>query len=108
MEDREERAIAALVTRFKSIISLAAEPPEDGATLEVAGAQSFQMEVETNAMIQAVEDLLQLTRELKEMWLFGALREIGEGEGEDAMDADSKKVGEMVEELLKKSTENGS
>lgn len=42
------------------------------------------------------------------MWLFGALREIGEGEGEDAMDADSKKVGEMVEELLKKSTENGS
>lgn len=51
--DREERAIAALVTRFKSIISLAAEPPEDGATLEVAGAQSFQMEVETNAMVSS-------------------------------------------------------
>jgi len=106
--DREERAIAALLTRFKNLISLAAEPAEDGATLEVAAAQSFQMEVETNAMVQAVEDLLRLTRELKEMWLFGPLREIGEGEGEGSMDEDSKKVGEMVRELLKESGSGSS
>jgi hypothetical protein len=44
-----------------------------------------------------------LTRELKEMWLFGPLRGIGEGEGEGKMDEDSKVVGEMVEKLIKKS-----
>ncbi|KAH8805616.1 mediator complex, subunit Med22 [Xylogone sp. PMI_703] len=101
--DREERAIAELLTRFKNLISLVAEPAQDGATLEVAASQSFQMEVETNALVQASEDLLRLTRELKEMWLFGPLREIGEGEGEGSMEEDSKKVGEMVNELLKRS-----
>jgi hypothetical protein len=46
-----------------------------------------------------------LTRELKEMWLFGPLRGIGEGEGEGKMDDDSKKVGEMVDTLLKRNSE---
>jgi Surfeit locus protein 5 subunit 22 of Mediator complex len=54
--------------------------------------------------VRAAEDLLQLTRELKEMWLFGPLRGIGEGEGEGKMGEDSKKVGEMVEALLKRSS----
>ena len=52
--------------------------------------------------VRAAEDLLQLTRELKEMWLFGPLRDIGEGEGEGKMDDDAKKVGELVEALLKR------
>jgi hypothetical protein len=43
-----------------------------------------------------------LTRELKEMWLFGPLRGIGEGEGEGKMDEDSKQVGAIVDTILKK------
>lgn len=46
-----------------------------------------------------------MTRELKEMWLFGPLRGIKEGEGEGKMDEDSVRVGEMVEALLKKTSE---
>ncbi len=45
-----------------------------------------------------------MTRELKEMWLFGPLRGIGEGEGEGSMDENSKKVGEMIEALLKRNS----
>ena len=52
--------------------------------------------------VRAAEDLLQLTRELKEMWLFGPLRSIGEGEGEGKMDEDAKKVGELIEALMKR------
>ncbi|TAQ87710.1 hypothetical protein B7494_g3956 [Chlorociboria aeruginascens] len=100
--DREERAIAALLTRFKNLVDLAAAPPDDGATKEVAAAQAFQMEVESGALVRAAEDLLQLTRELKEMWLFGPLRGIGDGEGEGSMTEDSKKVGELVNSLLQK------
>lgn len=59
----------------------------------------------TGKQIRSTEDLLQLTRELKELWLFGTLRGIGDGVGEGSMDDDSKKVGEMVEALLKKQAE---
>lgn len=39
------------------------------------------------------------------MWLFGPLRGIGEGEDEGDMEEDSKRVGEMVDNLLKKNAE---
>jgi hypothetical protein len=48
-----------------------------------------------------------LTRELKELWLGGPLRKIGEGEGEGKIDVDSKRVGELVESILSKSSELG-
>jgi len=104
--DRQNRSVAALLTRFKNIISLAALPAGDGFTKEVAAAEAFQMEVETNALISAAEDLLQLTRELKELWIFGPLRGIGEGEGEEKMDEDSTKVAGLIEELLKRKRED--
>jgi len=102
--DREQRAVATLLTQFKALVSLAATPANEGATKEVAATDAFRMEVESSALVRAAEDLLQLTRELKEMWLFGPLRGIGEGEGEGGMDEDSKKVGEMVEALLQRSS----
>jgi hypothetical protein len=49
--DREERAVAALLTRFRNLVSLAAQPVDDGATKEVAAAQAFQMEVESSALV---------------------------------------------------------
>jgi len=102
--DREQRAVATLLTQFKALVSLAATHTKEGATKEVAATEAFRMEVESAALVRAAEDLLQLTRELKEMWLFGPLRGIGEGEGEGKMDEDSQKVREMVEALFKKSS----
>lgn len=55
--------------------------------------------------MRASEDLLQLTRELKELWLFGPLRDIKEGEGEGKMDEQSTEVGLMVEKLLKRTAQ---
>jgi len=100
--DREQKAVADLLTRFKNIVSLAAVPEgPEGESLEVAAVQSVQMEVETAAMISAAEDLLKLTREMKELWLFGPLRELGEGEEEGQMAEDAKKVGEKLDALFK-------
>lgn len=113
--------MAALLTRYNNLVSLAAAPPADGATKEVAAANAFRMEVESNALVcpisssssasvnsatqvQAAEDLLQLTRELKELWLAGPLRKIGEGENDDKMAEDSKKVRDMVEDILNKAS----
>jgi len=97
--DREQGLIDSLLVRFKNIVELA-PMPEGEVTKEVAAAQAFQMEVETTALIHAAEDLLRLTRELKEMWLFGPLRGLGEGEEDGKMGEDVRKVGEMVETLL--------
>ncbi|CZS93493.1 uncharacterized protein RAG0_03776 [Rhynchosporium agropyri] len=106
--DREERAVAALLTRFKALVTLAAEPTPDGATKEASAAHGLQMEVESSALVRATEDLLQLTRELKELWLFGPLRNIKEGEGEGQMDEDSQRVGELLEAVLKRATDRPS
>ncbi|KAL3425010.1 hypothetical protein PVAG01_04291 [Phlyctema vagabunda] len=100
--DREERLVADLLTRFKNLVSLATAPVEAGATKEVAASQTQQMEVESAALVRAAENLLVLTRELKEMWLAGPLRGLGEGEGEGTIDDDAKQVGQMVEKLLEK------
>lgn len=51
LSDREERAVAALLTRFKALVTLAAEPIQDGATREVAAAHGLQMEVEGSALV---------------------------------------------------------
>ncbi|KAK0122015.1 hypothetical protein ONS95_010280 [Cadophora gregata] len=104
--DREERAVAALLTRFKALVTLATEPVHDGATKEMAAAHGLQMEVEGSALIRATEDLLQLSRELKELWLFGPLRGIRDGEGEGQMDSDSRKAGELVEAALTRAAEH--
>jgi hypothetical protein len=45
-----------------------------------------------------------LTRELKELWLAGPLRKIGEGEDDDKMAEDSRKVRAMVEDILTKAS----
>ncbi len=118
--EREQALIDALLLRFRNIVELAAQP-EGEITKEVAAAQAFQMRVETAALvlytplfmvsivtddtiqITAGEDLLKLTRELKELWLMGPLRGLGEGEAEAnaKMDEDAKKVEEMVRNLVK-------
>jgi hypothetical protein len=51
--DREERAVAALLTRFKNLITLATMPASELATKEAAAAQAFQMEVESNALVSS-------------------------------------------------------
>ncbi|KAF7944308.1 hypothetical protein EAE96_010706 [Botrytis aclada] len=103
--DRQERAIAALLIRFQNLVKLASLPTEDAFTKETAAAEGLRMEVESNALTSAAEDLLKLTRELKEFWIFGSLRGIGEGEGDGEMETDSKKVAELIEKQLEKKHE---
>ena len=51
IQDRQQRGVAALLTRFKYLIDLAATPVEDGATKEVAAANALRMEVESSALV---------------------------------------------------------
>lgn len=44
--------MASLATRFKNLVSLAVKPIAEDATKELAASQSFQMEVESAAMVR--------------------------------------------------------
>jgi hypothetical protein len=64
----------------------------------VEGAQ-WEEWTANHSQITAAEELLMFSRELKELWLFGQLRDLGEGEGEGDIEENAKKVGEMVQAL---------
>jgi hypothetical protein len=60
IKDRQQRAVAALLTRFKYLVDLAATPAENGATKEVAAANAFRMEVESSALVFPAESCPQI------------------------------------------------
>lgn len=53
-------------------------------------------------LIHAAEEYLTFNRQLKELWLFGNIRELGEGEEEDVggINTNAKTVASMVEQLI--------
>ncbi|MCJ1247996.1 hypothetical protein MMC30_005211 [Trapelia coarctata] len=77
--DRANLNIAQLLRRFENIVALAPVESHDRNTTAV---EAYQMEVETAGLVRAAEDILSLTRSLKEAWLFGQLDTIGKGEAE--------------------------
>ncbi|MCJ1316735.1 hypothetical protein MMC15_002056 [Xylographa vitiligo] len=74
--DRANAPIAQLLRRFENIIALA---PISTPSLTPTAVETYQMEVETAALVRAAEDILALTRALKEAWLFGRLDTLGTG-----------------------------
>lgn len=119
--EREQTLVNTLLLRYRNIAEMAPLPDDDDIK-EVTAAQTFQLKVETAALvnylsyiilihlmlisskIRAAEDLMSLTRELKELWLFGPLRGLNEGEAEAnaKIEEDSKEVAKLVDSLVKK------
>lgn len=58
------------------------------------------MEVETAALIRAAEDILSLTRTMKEMWLFGKLEMVGTTEADERADESARGVEEGWRKLM--------
>ncbi|KAL8825107.1 MAG: hypothetical protein Q9170_007928 [Blastenia crenularia] len=69
-----------------------------GGDRNAAAVNTYKMEVETAALIRAAEDILSLTRVMKEMWLFGKLQTVGTNEAE----ARAEESANGVEEGLRK------
>ncbi|KEF52503.1 uncharacterized protein A1O9_11345 [Exophiala aquamarina CBS 119918] len=67
-----------MIKRLENIfaVALGTEGNADPAlppSLTDTSVQQFQLEVESNAMIRAAEEIMMLTRTMKEIWLFGGL-----------------------------------
>ncbi|RVD85610.1 uncharacterized protein DFL_003927 [Arthrobotrys flagrans] len=105
-----------LLLRFQNIIELATDDTTD---LTMAATQTHQIQVHTAAMIKTVEDLLTLTRALKEAWLFGQMGEDvvdqnGDGSGgvsangNEQIDEDAKFVVEWLRAKIREGNVTGN
>ncbi|KAK7756185.1 hypothetical protein SLS62_001778 [Diatrype stigma] len=76
--DRQNRAIAAVLTRFREMVKAVTEPlPKQGAILEAARLNVLEMDTQTAAFIKEVKDLYILNREIKILWMQGPLDKPG-------------------------------
>ncbi|KAL9002737.1 MAG: hypothetical protein Q9188_004356 [Gyalolechia gomerana] len=92
--ERATRDISALLQRFENIVEY--KPGDRNA----AAVNAYRMEVETAALIRAAEDILSLTRVMKEMWLFGKLQTVGTNEAEERAEESAKGVEEGLRKLM--------
>ena len=64
-----------------------------------AALSALKMDVETQALIRAIEDLLSLTRQMKELWLFGQLDTLGKSGMVQQTEQDAVAVTKLVASL---------
>ncbi|EKG10914.1 Actin-binding cofilin/tropomyosin type [Macrophomina phaseolina MS6] len=91
---------AALVKRFESLVALASPDSKDYNT---TANKKWQMQVETAALIRTTEEILTLTRQMQELWLFGNLHTLDANDKQSAerMEQDVKAMIEAIEGLAK-------
>ncbi|KAL4925059.1 uncharacterized protein BDV17DRAFT_284264 [Aspergillus undulatus] len=79
LHSRINNDISQLLQRFENIMATATVESTSHTTTAV---ETYQLDVESTALIRAAEDILSLTRSMKETWLFGKLDTLGEDESE--------------------------
>ena len=113
-----------LFSRYQNIIDLAnpssnssaaASARRDGDIIDQhaiaernqAAYNSLRMEMETAALVKTCEDILTMSRQMKELWLFGKLNTLSDGKGdvgvEEKLEEDGREVGRLMEALLTRS-----
>ncbi|KAK8064653.1 hypothetical protein PG994_007291 [Apiospora phragmitis] len=95
--DRHEKAVADILKRFMNMVVAATEPIDEGYTPEKASLNQMQMDVETAALVKAIENLLQITREIRRLWLTGPVEstpraELENKERDAAIDAKTERI----------------
>ena len=75
-------------------------------TLVETAAEQFSLDHETTALISATEQIMVLTRTMKDLWLFGALDTIHDGE--DGVDEKVKEDQEYVQGIVRRYLAGGT
>ncbi|KAF7718962.1 Uncharacterized protein PECH_006307 [Penicillium ucsense] len=75
LHERLDHNVSQLVQRFENILALAAA---ENTSHTATAVEENQMEVESSALVRSAEDLLAMSRTVKEMWFFGNLDTLGE------------------------------
>ncbi|KAL2187747.1 hypothetical protein L209DRAFT_779686 [Thermothelomyces heterothallicus CBS 203.75] len=89
--ERKNILIADILTSVRDYFNLALAPVDDTASTGQTAERSLAMETKLSAMIKSTEDLVSLSRRIRELWIIGALKPVT-GEADQGMDMDSEQV----------------
>ncbi|KAI5202187.1 hypothetical protein E4T42_05300 [Aureobasidium subglaciale] len=87
----------SLIKRFENLVEQAAVDKNDRNSTALS---QYQSQIETAALIRTSEDILTLTRQMQELWLFGQLKTLDKNDIQGRIDADAKEVAEMLAILV--------
>ncbi|EAW06388.1 RNA polymerase II mediator complex head subunit MED22 [Aspergillus clavatus NRRL 1] len=89
LHNRINTNISQLLQRFENIMATATGHSTltdlsqvDNTSHTATAVETYQLDVESTALVRAAEDILALTRSMKETWLFGKLDTLGEDESD--------------------------
>ncbi|KAK5043557.1 hypothetical protein LTR84_011417 [Exophiala bonariae] len=93
-----------MIKRLENIFAVALGPegnadPSLPPTLTDTSVQQFQLEVESNAIIHAAEEIMMLTRTMKEIWLFGGLDTLTADHDDNKKDEEEEKRKRLNEDV---------
>ncbi|KAJ5684568.1 surfeit locus protein 5 subunit 22 of mediator complex-domain-containing protein [Penicillium maclennaniae] len=99
LHNRINADISQLLQRFENIMATATV---NNPSYTATAVETYQLDVESTALIRAAEDILALTRTMKETWLFGKLDTLGENDRDvqrrEKLETDVLAVQKAIEE----------
>ncbi|KAG7291278.1 hypothetical protein NEMBOFW57_001290 [Staphylotrichum longicolle] len=82
LQERMNILIAEIMTAFRDLVNHAAAPVDNTASTGQTGYSSMALEIMMSGIIKSTEDLLSLTRKIRELWLIGPLKAPGAHDAE--------------------------
>ncbi|KAL2134414.1 hypothetical protein VTI74DRAFT_253 [Chaetomium olivicolor] len=93
--ERKNILIAQVMTAFRDLVNNAAAPVDSTASTGQAAYSSLAIETGMTSIVKSTEDLLTLTRQLRELWIVGPLKApdgAQDAEAEQCMRQDAAQV----------------
>ncbi|KAK4243878.1 hypothetical protein C7999DRAFT_44394 [Corynascus novoguineensis] len=103
--ERKNILIADILTSVRDYFNLALAPVDDTASAGQTAERSLAMETKLSAVIKSTEDLVSLSRRIRELWIIGALKPVT-GEVDHNMDLDSEQVFSLLNTLRDRQRQN--
>ncbi|KAI1810746.1 hypothetical protein GGS20DRAFT_589220 [Poronia punctata] len=101
--ERHNKIMAAILTRFRNMVLAATENLTKDVSIPQASLNVMTMNNEVTALIKEIENLLALSREIKQLWIAGPLRKPGNADEmtrDKEIDESANKVTDMYNTLL--------
>ncbi|KAI1125047.1 hypothetical protein F5Y10DRAFT_15053 [Nemania abortiva] len=107
--DRHNKMMAAILTRYRNMVGAATEPLPKSTSIPQASLNAMTMNNEASALIKEIENLLALTREIKQLWIAGPLRKPGDADEENRqkeMDEKAHRISKLHSDIVDLQYEN--
>ncbi|KAF2225115.1 hypothetical protein BDZ85DRAFT_88664 [Elsinoe ampelina] len=86
----------SLIKRFENLVEMAEIKRTDRNTTALL---EYRIQVETTGLVRTAEEILALTRQMQEMWLFGHLNTLEVSDMQDKVDTQAQEIAALLKQL---------